>query len=125
MGAVESVRYSHAFSGPLLSDYFIRRAVQTGRVPRPGEGERLQAAGSCTGCDVPAVEEWVIAGRAGHEPVCRTQLGDSDGHVVCRVTGRRAWIEWTASRFGIYAIASGSSYVALLRWWQSEAGPLY
>jgi tRNA A-37 threonylcarbamoyl transferase component Bud32 len=120
---IEVVRYSHAFSGPLLSEYFVRRVGARG-LPVPGPGERLGTFGSCDARLLPAVEEWRSLGRAGHEAIGRTELGDSDGRVLCHETGGFARIEWTTPLLGVYAHAYGRRYDAVYAWWRTTAGPV-
>ncbi|HEX2110618.1 MAG TPA: serine/threonine-protein kinase [Gaiellaceae bacterium] len=120
---VAVVRYSHALSGPLLSDYLIRRAQLVG-APEPDPGERLAWFGSCDAEDLPAIEEWTASGRAGHDAIGRTPLGDSDGRVICQATERSARVEWTTSRLGVYAFASGRRFRTVYAWWLNQAGPL-
>jgi hypothetical protein len=119
---IEYVRYSHAISGPLLTEHLYTRLEHAG-LERPSTGERVQWVGSCSGEVFPAVEEWVARARAGHEAVGRTELGDSDGRIICNVSHGRARIEWTTALLGIYAYAQARDFRPLFQWWRTEAGP--
>jgi len=121
---VQVVSYSHASSGPKLSNYFYDRVGLAGLAP-PAEGGRLGQFGSCDATpDLPGVEEWNVVGTAGHNPVGRTELGDSDGRVLCYMKGGQAHIEWTRPDPGIWAHAYGKNYGAVFNWWRTAAGPL-
>jgi len=120
---VEFARFSEAVSNPFMTSYLARRLGAIG-LPVPGEHERIAFVGSCEGRVLPAVEEWAGVGRAGHDPIGRTQFSDSGGHVVCYQQHDRAHLEWTSKDLGIYAHAYGPNYRALLRWWMAEGGPI-
>ena len=121
---VDLVRYSHALSGPLLTEYFIRR-LNRQNIPAPEPGERIRQIGSCASfASLPAVEEWNQAGRAGHDPVGRSEFGNSDGRVLCFMAGDKAGIEWITVRLGYYAYAEAKNYFRLFEWWRNEAGPI-
>jgi hypothetical protein len=120
---IDYVRYSHAISGPLLTEHLLTRLERTG-IGRPPEGERIGPTGSCTGQIFPAVEEWLARARAGHQAVGRTPLGNADGRVLCNVSHGRARIEWTTTLVGIYAYAQASEFGPLFEWWRTEAGPI-
>ena len=121
---VDFVRYSHALSGPLLTEYFNRRMRLRGLVA-PGPTGSFRQEGSCgVPIQLPAVEEWRHAGRAGHEDIGRARFRDADGRVLCYRIGERARIEWATTFAGYYALAEAASYSRLLRWWRNEAGPI-
>ena len=119
------VRYSRAWSEQLLSGYFSRRAAAIAGVRRPQFGTRPRSSGSCARERLPALGEWRAFGRAGHDPGPFTVLGDPDGRVLCHRNSELATIEWTNSRLGIYARASGRDYPTLFEWWAYSAGPLH
>ena len=120
---IDAVRYSHALSGPLLTDFFISRIVAAG-VPRPAPGARIPAVGSCAGRAFPAVEEWEEAGLAGHEPIGRTFEGNSPGRVLCHESQGKARVEWITLVRGVYAHAYGSNFARVYEWWRTSAGPI-
>jgi hypothetical protein len=129
---IQRVRYSHARSGTLLSEYF------RGRVSGAGISltttERLHPVGECGESDV-AVQEWSRTGRAGHKETNPAELALEqgiptavaqlllDGRVLCRGSDARSWVEWTDVRLGVYAAAYGRDGDALVDWWRTAAGP--
>ena len=122
-GPVELVRYNDAVSNPYMGTYLRRKLGYAGlQVPDPNE--RVAAQGSCEQNDLPAVEEWVEAGRGGHDAIGHTQSSDSDGLVLCYVDATGAHIEWSTRDLSIYAHAYGPNYNKLLNWWKSQAGPV-
>jgi Protein kinase domain len=122
-GPVELVRYSDAVSNPYMGTYLRRKLAYVG-LPVPGPNERVGAFGSCEQGVLPAVEEWVEAGRGGHDAVGHTQFSDSDGLVLCYLDAKGAHIEWSTANLSIYAHAYGPNYNKLLNWWKSQAGPV-
>jgi tRNA A-37 threonylcarbamoyl transferase component Bud32 len=122
---VQAVRYSHALSGPLLGAYLTRRVVALGFDAPTPEQPRVPFGGSCRFRQFPASEEWNEVGRAGHDPIGRTDEPGAPGRVLCHVSNGVAHIEWTTVDLGIYAHAYGRDYGAVFRWWQNEAGPLH
>jgi serine/threonine protein kinase len=123
-GGVDVVRFSRALSGPLLTDYFIRRLSRVGIPPPTQPGRQIPQRGSCVQEMLPAVEEWRRAGRAGHDPIGRSRFRNADGRVLCYVVGGKARIEWTTVILGVYAFAEGRNYLRLLEWWRNQAGPI-
>jgi hypothetical protein len=122
-GPVDLLRYSDAVSNPYMGSYLRRKLAYAGlEVPDPNE--RVSAQGSCEQGVLPAVEEWVEAGRGGHEAIGHTQSSDSDGLVLCYVDAKGAHIEWSTLDLSIYAHAYGPNYNKLLNWWKSQAGPV-
>jgi hypothetical protein len=122
-GPVDLLRYSDAVSNPYMGSYLRRKLAYAGlEVPDPNE--RVAAQGSCDQGVLPAVEEWVGAGRGGHEAIGHTQSSDSDGLVLCYVDSKGAHIEWSTLDLSIYAHAYGPNYNQLLNWWKSQAGPV-
>ncbi len=115
-------RYSLAVSGPSLNAHLLRRLRRVGIDP---DGERTPSGiGSCAARDLPAVEEWIPSGRAGHEAIGRTELGDSSGRVVCSRNGPTSRVEWTSPSLSVYAYAQGRNFRRVLSWWEDAAGPL-
>jgi serine/threonine-protein kinase len=121
---IDIVRFSRALSGPLMTDYLIRRLSRVGIPPPTQPGTRIQQVGSCVERRLPAVAEWRRVGRAGHEIVGRALFGNLDGRVLCYIAGENARIEWTTAVIGVYGFAQAGSYSRLLAWWQDEAGPI-
>ena len=123
-GGISEVRYSHALSGPLMTEYFIRRLTRLG-VERMRSPYGIRLRGSCDDpTTFPAVEEWHHTGRAGHEDIGRARLGNADGRVVCYIEDGTANIEWTTTFVGYHGHAKAADYARLLEWWRTSAGPL-
>jgi hypothetical protein len=116
------VRYSHAVSGPAMAAYLRRRLEEVG-LPAVGPDELIHQSGSCAERQLPAVEQWIVSGRAGHLAVGSIPTDEDDGRVVCYQAGARAHIEWTTKERGVYAHAYGPAWGSLLRWWRASAGP--
>jgi hypothetical protein len=117
------VRYSHALSGPLLTEYFARRLTELG-FPAPERGAPIRTVGACSSpTTFPAVGEWYHVGRAGHEAIGQSRFRNHDGRVLCYIARGKARIEWTTTFAGYYGYAEAESYSRLFRWWRSEAGP--
>ena len=129
---VQRVRYSHARSGTLLSDFFRQRVSRAGI--SLSTTERLHPVGECGASDV-AVEEWIATGRTGHEASNPTELALEQGiptavaqrllggRVLCHGSDARSWVEWIDVRVGVYATAYGRDGDALVDWWRTAAGP--
>jgi tRNA A-37 threonylcarbamoyl transferase component Bud32 len=122
-GAVESVRFSHAVSGPLLSSFLRRRMERVG-LRAPASDQPIVAEGSCAEQDLPAIEHWFRLGRAGHQSAGELAVGAADGRVLCYEEGGRAHIEWTTGVLGVYAHAYGPRFSSLYAWWRTNAGPV-
>lgn len=120
--AARIVRYSHAVSAPAMAAYLRRRFEDVG-LPAVGPGEPIGQEGSCDERVLPAVEQWVASGRAGHDAAGKIPMKEDDGRVLCYEAGKQAHIEWTTYERGVYAHAYGPAYASLLRWWRASAGP--
>jgi serine/threonine-protein kinase len=123
-GPARIVRYSHAIAGPAMAAYLRGRLRALG-LPAPPPPERIRAAGSCIDHDLPAVAEWNLVGRAGHEAIDETFENASDGRVICHTSDGTAHLEWNTADIGIYAHAYGPDLDALRRWWETAAGPVF
>jgi tRNA A-37 threonylcarbamoyl transferase component Bud32 len=122
-GGITLIHYSYAISGPDLTAHFRRRFVRVG-VEAPGPGQRVPYVESCTEPNPVGLEEWNVDGRAGHRLMGRTELGDTDGRVLCVPGETRSRIEWTTPIAGVYAYAEAPNYTRLLNWWLENAGPI-
>lgn len=122
-GPVESVRFSHAVSGPLLASYLRLRMERAG-LDAPASDRPIIAQGACDSQVLPAQEHWVRVGRAGHEAAGELGIGEPDGRVLCYEAGGVAHIEWTTGVLGVYAHASGSTFPRLYAWWRTNSGPV-
>ena len=91
--------------------------------PPVGPKELIEQQGSCDEQTLPAIEQWVASGRAGHDAVGTMLPRDDDGRILCYKSGGQAHVEWTTKERDVYAHAYGPSFPALLRWWGASAGP--
>jgi len=123
-GPAEVVRYSQAVAGPSMAAYLRGRLRSLG-LPAPPRPLRIRSVGSCADHELPSVEEWSPLGRAGHETIGDTLVNASDGRVICHESDGLAHVEWSAAEIGVYAHAYGPDLDALLRWWETAAGPVF
>ncbi len=121
-GTAQIVRYSHAASGGSMLAHLRRRLEEVG-LQAVGPKELIEQQGSCDEQTLPAIEQWVASGRAGHDAVGTMLPRDDDGRILCYMSGRQAHVEWTTKERDVYAHAYGPSFPALLRWWGASAGP--
>lgn len=107
------VQYSRASSVEDLDSYFNWRANAR------GVGAFAPTKGACGTVDV-ANNRWTPSGRLGHTLIA---AGEGSGRVLCYELNGQARIEWTDTRDLVYGFAQGPDRGALLRWWQTAAGP--
>ena len=107
-------RYSRAFNGDALRQYFLSRLELIVNVPFPTD-ERCGSSELASG-------EWVRIDAIGHR---EERSKAAQGRVACFVEGDRASLIWTDTPTKIFASTSAPADARedLNAWWTTDAGP--
>ena len=116
-----SVRYLHARTGPLLTDFFVARVARAG-IPIE-EGGVIDETGVCED-GVPDVNRWVPADLAGHAELDPFADEEGTGRVLCHRDRTLYRIEWTYPDLGVYSVITGMRWEQLYPAWLEGLGPI-